>query len=191
MNQWELLEIFQREEAVLKGHFLLSSGLHSDTYVQCARVLQYPHLAESLGDELARRFDKDEIDLVLSPALGGIIIGYMVAMAMGKRMLFAERAGERMLLRRGQALQKGERVLIVEDVITTGGSVREIMQLAKEAGTEVEAIGALIERGEARDLGIVRKVLLPIDAKAWEADNCPLCGEGAPLVAPGSRRSIS
>jgi len=190
LNQAEYMAIFEREGAVEKGHFLLSSGLHSDTYIQCVRVLQYPHLAESLADELAKGFDQEKVDVVLSPALGGIIIGYMVAMAMGKRMVYAERTGDQLLLRRGQALQRGERVLLVEDVITTGGSLRELIELAGRDGAMISGIGALIERGGLRDFGLAKKVLLPIDVMAWEADNCPLCREGAALQAPGSRRSV-
>ncbi|OFW59713.1 MAG: orotate phosphoribosyltransferase [Actinobacteria bacterium RBG_19FT_COMBO_54_7] len=189
MNQWEVLEIFKREGAVEKGHFLLSSGLHSDTYIQCAKVLQYPHLAESLADELAKGFHKENIDVVLSPALGGIIIGYMVAMAMGKRMLYTERAGDKLLLRRGQSFAKGERGLLVEDVITTGGSVEELLELATGNGAVVCGVAALIERGEARDFGVAKKVLLRIDAITWKAEDCPLCKEETALKAPGSRRS--
>jgi orotate phosphoribosyltransferase len=189
MDEREILEIFEREGAVQKGHFLLSSGLHSDTYIQCAKVLQYPDLAQKLGYNLAKSFEDQPVDVILSPALGGIIIGYTVAMAMGKRMLFAERAGERMLLRRGQALREGERVLVVEDVITTGGSVSELARLVQEAHALLAGVGALIERGEGRDFGVPKKVLLPVDVAAWERDNCPLCREEIPLASPGSRRS--
>lgn len=189
MNQWEVLEIFEREGAIEKGHFLLSSGLHSDTYVQCARVLQYPHLAESLADEMAKGFDASELDVVLSPALGGMIIGYMLAMALRKRMIYAERIGDKLVLRRGQALAEGERALIVEDVITTGGSVRELMELAADVGAIICGLAAVIERGEAREFAIRRKVLLPIDVMAWDSAECPLCREGFALMAPGSRRA--
>ena len=188
MNQWEVLEIFEKEGAVQKGHFLLTSGLHSDTYVQCAKVLMHPHLAESLADELARGFHPQEIDVVISPALGGIIIGYMVAMAMRKRMLFAERAEGVLALRRGQQLAGGERALVVEDVITTGGSVQELIALVGAAGASVVGLGALIERGEDRDFGVSKNVLLRLEASAWEAAECPLCREGVELEAPGSRR---
>lgn len=187
MNQWEVLEILERERAVQKGHFLLSSGLHSDTYVQCARVLQHPHLAESLADELARGFAGLPVDVVVSPALGGIIIGYMVAMAMRRRMVFAERENGRLALRRGQTLQRGERALIVEDVITTGSSVRELMELVESKGSVTAGLGAIIERGEDRDFGVPKKVLLRLEAPVWEPDACPLCREGLELEAPGSR----
>ena len=188
MNQWEVLEIFEKEGAVQQGHFLLASGLHSDTYVQCARVLQHPHLAESLADELAGRFAGEEVDVVVSPALGGIIIAYMVAMAMRKRMLFAERVEDVFALRRGQFLSAGERALIVEDVITTGGSVRELITLVQEGGANVAGLGALIERGEERDFGVAKNVLVRLETSAWDADQCPLCREGVKLEAPGSRR---
>jgi len=190
MNQWEVLEILEREEAVRKGHFLLASGLHSDTYVQCAMVLQHPHLAESLADEIAREFEGEEIDLVVCPALGGIIIGYMVAMALRRRMLFAERVEGTLAMRRGQCINAGEKVLIVEDVITTGGSVKELMELVTAAGAEVTGVGALIDRGTANDLGTRKHVLLELEASAWEADKCPLCGEGVRLEAPGSRGTV-
>lgn len=188
MNQWEVLEIFEREGAVQKGHFLLSSGLHSDTYVQCARVLQHPHLAESLADELAKGFEQYDVDLVVSPALGGIIIGYMVAMALRKRMVFAERTGEEMALRRGLSIDAGERALIVEDVITTGGSVKELMEMVESAGGRVEGLGALIERGKERSFEVPKKVLFRLKASVWEPQDCTLCGEGVRLEAPGSRR---
>jgi orotate phosphoribosyltransferase len=189
MNQWEALEIFEREGAVHKGHYLLTSGMHSETYVQCARVLQHPRLSESLAGELAKGFTGDDVDVVISPALGGIIIGYMVAMALGKRMLFAERVQGRLALRRGQSISSGERVLVIEDVITTGGSVKELIALVETSGAKVVGLGALIERGEDRDFGVAKNVILTIDATAWEEEDCPLCREGIELEAPGSRRT--
>jgi orotate phosphoribosyltransferase len=188
MNQWEVLEILEREGAVRKGHFLLTSGLHSDTYVQCAMVLQHPHLAESLAGEIAKAFREQEVDVVISPALGGIIIGYMVAMTLRKSMLFAERSEGMLRLRRGQSVSPGERALIVEDVITTGGSVGELIGVVEDAGAKVVGVAALIERGEGRDFGVSRKVLLELEASAWEEGSCPLCREGVKLEAPGSRR---
>lgn len=173
MNQWEVLEILEREEAVRRGHFLLTSGLHSDTYVQCAMVLQHPHIAESLADEIAKAFQDEDMDLVISPALGGIIIGYMVAMALRKRMLFAERVEGGLILRRGQNISPGEKALIVEDVITTGGSVKELMKVVEAAGAKIIGVAALIERGKGRDLGVRKKVLLELEAEAWEEENAP------------------
>ncbi len=187
MNPAEVMEIFEREGAVQKGHFLLTSGLHSDTYVQCAKVLQYPHLAESLAGALAKEFGSEEIDLVVSPALGGIIIGYMVALALARRMVFAERKEGKLVLRRGQSIPTGARVLVVEDVITTGGSVKEVMELVREAGAEVRGVGALIERGGDRDFGVPKKVLLQLEARAWDPAECPLCREGLEVETPGSR----
>lgn len=188
MNQWEVLEILEREGAVQKGHFLLSSGLHSDTYVQCAKVLQYPNLAESLAREMAKDAEGLRPELVISPAMGGIIIGYMVALALRRRMVFTERQEGRMALRRGQQVLEGERVLIVEDVITTGGSVLEIMKLVREHGGEVVGLEAIIERGDDRDFGVPKKVLLRLDAPVWEEAECPLCAQGMHLEIPGSRR---
>ncbi|MDD3718439.1 MAG: orotate phosphoribosyltransferase [Actinomycetota bacterium] len=187
MNQWEVLEILEREEAVRRGHFLLTSGLHSDTYVQCAMVLQHPHIAESLADEIAKAFQDEDMDLVISPALGGIIIGYMVAMALRKRMLFAERVEGGLILRRGQNISPGEKALIVEDVITTGGSVKELMKVVEAAGAKIIGVAALIERGKGRDLGVRKKVLLELEAEAWEEGECPLCKQGLELETPGSR----
>jgi orotate phosphoribosyltransferase len=190
MNQWEVMEILEKEEAVRKGHFLLTSGLHSDTYVQCARVLQHPQLAESLAREIARAFEAEDVDVVVSPALGGIIIGYLVAMALRKRMLFAERVEGRLSLRRGQSIAPGERALIMEDVITTGGSVQELIEVVKAAGGSVVGVGALIERGEGGDFGTATHSLLGLEAAAWNADECPLCREGEKLETPGSRKLV-
>ncbi len=186
MNRWEVLEILEREEAVRKGHFRLASGLHSDTYVQCAMVLQHPHLAESLAGEIAAGFKGEEVDLVLSPALGGVIIGYMVAMALSRRMLFAERVEGQMALRRGQRIEKGEKVLIVEDVMTTGGSVRELAQLVTALGAEMAGVGALISRGEGAAMDVRRHALVRLEAAAWEEEACPLCRKGMRLEIPGS-----
>jgi len=188
MNRWEIMEILEKEEAVQRGHFLLTSGLHSDIYVQCARVLQHPQLAGSLAGEIAKAFQEEDVDVVVSPALGGIIIGYMVALALRRRMLFAERQEGSLLLRRGQSISPGERALIVEDVITTGGSVQELIELVTAAGASVVGVGALIERGEGRDFGMAKKILLGLDASAWKAGDCPLCREGVKLVTPGSRK---
>jgi orotate phosphoribosyltransferase len=187
MNPWEVMDILRERGAVEKGHFRLSSGLHSDTYVQCAKVLQYPHLAESLADAIASAFRDDPVDLVASPALGAVILGYMVALSLGKRMIFAERVNDRLTFRRGLRVEKGERVLLVEDVITTGGSLKEMMELVNGKGGEVWGIGALIERGEGEDFGVKKKTLVQLKAKVWRPEECPLCAQGQPLEVPGSR----
>jgi orotate phosphoribosyltransferase len=187
MNKWEVLEIFREHRAIVSGHFRLSSGLHSDTYVQCARILQYPHIGESLADELASRFDRESVDLVLSPAIGGIVIGYLVALALDRRMVFAERENGKLTLRRGQEIAPGERVLLVEDVITTGGSLKELEELLRERGAVPVGIAAIIRRGAGIEFSIPVEVLLDLDIKAWDPDSCPLCRDGIPLETPGSR----
>ncbi|MEJ5185530.1 MAG: orotate phosphoribosyltransferase [Candidatus Geothermincolales bacterium] len=187
MNPWEVMDILQERGAVEKGHFGLSSGLHSDTYVQCAKVLQYPHLAESLADAIASSFRDEPLDLVASPAMGAVILGYMVALSLGKRMIFAERVNDRLTFRRGLKVQKGEKVLLVEDVITTGSSLRELMELVKGEGGEVLGIGALIERGEGEDFGVKKRTLVQLKADVWKPEECPLCARGLPLEVPGSR----
>ncbi len=187
MNKWEALELFKEHGAVLEGHFKLSSGLHSDTYVQCTRVLQQPHIGLRLGDELAALYEGAGIDVVLSPAVGGIVIGYLVSMPLRKRSIFAERVDGRFTLRRGQELAAGERALLVEDVITTGGSVAELVELCRDAGAIPVGIAALVDRGGGSDLGVPTRVLLQVEASTWTAEECPLCREGRAIDSPGSR----
>jgi len=185
VNPAEVREGFDRYGVLQTGHFKLSSGRHSDTYLQCARVLEHPRVAASLGEALAKRFDEN-VDVVISPALGGILIGNAVAYALGCRFLFAERAAGRMTLRRGQRVEAGERAVVVEDVITTGGSAAEVVALAKEAGAEILGVGSLVDRSE-QPPGYRLESLLRVEARSWEPDECPLCAEGEPLSTPGSR----
>lgn len=195
MTQREILEIFQKCGALLSGHFRLSSGLHSGKYLQCALVLQYPSLAEKLCSQLASRFKLrgSKIDAVVSPAIGGIIVGQEVAKVLGCRALFCEREEGKMKLRRGFEIGKGERVLIVEDVITTGGSVKEIVEIVKGMGGEVEGIGAIVDRSqpsfsdELATLNLPLKSLLRINIETYSARDCPICKQGIPLEKPGSR----
>lgn len=184
----EVLDLFRRTGAFLEGHFQLSSGLHSPKYLQCALVLQHPQHAETLGRALARAI-QTEADLVASPAMGGLIIGHEVARALGVRHIFAERdAQRRMTLRRGFAVRPGERVLIVEDVITTGGSTMEVAGLLRGLGAEVVAAASIIDRsGGAADLGVPRAALATLTVEAWPPEDCPLCRSGEPAVKPGSR----
>lgn len=192
MTENEVLELFKERGALLTGHFQLSSGLHSDSYLQCALVLQYACDADRLGAELARRFKgaagENKISAVVAPALGGIILSYVVARPLGARALFAERVDGKFVLRRGFAIAPKERVLVVEDVLTTGGSAREIVSLVESAHAEVAGVGALADRGETeRRFGIPKEVLLRLPLVTYSPDRCPLCTQGISLVKPGSR----
>lgn len=184
----EVLDLFRRTGAFLEGHFQLSSGLHSPRYLQCALVLQHPQHAETLGRALAEAAGA-QADLVASPALGGLIIGHEVARALGVRHIFAERdAQRRMTLRRGFAVQPGERALIVEDVITTGGSTMEVAELLRGLGAEVVAAASIIDRsGGAAELGVPRVALATLTVETWLPGDCPLCRSGSAVVKPGSR----
>ena len=183
-----LLGIFRRSGALLEGHFRLSSGLHSNGYLQCALVLQDPQTAGTLGALLADRVRHMSPAAVLSPALGGVIVGHEVARALGARAIFAERQDGRLLLRRGFSLARGERVLVVEDVVTTGLSTRETIEVARAAGAEVVGAAALVDRssGGAR-LDVSFEALLAVDLPTWDPAACPLCGQGLEVVKPGSR----
>lgn len=184
----KVLDIFQENQALLKGHFLLSSGLHSEKYLQCAQVLQYPKFTKLLGKELAEKFKAMRTDTVVSPALGGIVIGHEVAKTLGCRFIFTERQEGKMILRRGFTLKTEERVLIIEDVFTTGGSTKEVMEVASQLGALVIGVGAIIHRGAKEiDFGVPEKYLLKLNIKTYEPAKCPLCKEGLPVCKPGSR----
>ena len=184
-----ILDRFREAGALLEGHFRLTSGRHSPAYLQCALVLQHPDLAEDLCSRLARAFADDGVTTVLAPAIGGIIVAHEVARALGARAVFAEREDGRMTLRRGFALGRGERVLCVEDVVTTGGSLREVQQLAADAGADVVAVAALVDRTAGRDLGFGMPLtaLVEIEVPTYVPEDCPQCREGLPIVKPGSR----
>jgi orotate phosphoribosyltransferase len=183
-----VLEMFQENNALLKGHFLLSSGLHSERYLQCALVLQHPKLAKKLGLSLAEKFKALSVDTVISPALGGLIIGYEVAKALGVRFIFTERQDGQMALRRGFTLTPGEKLIVIEDVFTTGGSTKEVMVTVEQAGAKVVGVGAIINRSEKEiSFGVPSQYLLPLQVKTYEPAKCPLCKEGLPFFKPGSR----
>ena len=202
-----VLDRFRRAHALLEGHFRLTSGLHSPGYLQCALVLQHPREAEALGAAISDRVRNLGVQTVLSPALGGIVIGQEVGRALGVRAIFAERQDGRLTLRRGFALDRGERVLVVEDVVTTGGSTRETIDLAREAGASVAGAAAIIDRREIpnpksqnpssdalgfgiRDLGFLEVpfyALAQVALPTYDPASCPLCLAGQPVVKPGSR----
>jgi orotate phosphoribosyltransferase len=188
MTEAEVLTIFRRSGALLEGHFRLSSGLHSPGYLQCALVLQHPREAEALGAALGTLVRSLGAQTVMSPALGGVVIGQEVGRALNVRAIFAERADGTLKLRRGFALDPGERVLIVEDVVTTGGSTRETIDVARAAGATVVGACAIVDRsGGKQGLDVPFHSLLPMDVKAYEESACPLCQQGMPVVKPGSR----
>jgi orotate phosphoribosyltransferase len=188
MDELDILKLLEDSQAIRHGHFELSSGRHSDTYVQCAAVLQYPPHAESLGQSLAAEFPSLGIGCVVSPALGGVIIGQEVARALVTRAIFVERdASARLTLRRGFQVQPGERILVVEDVWTTGGSTRETIAVIESLGGLVVAAGAIIDRsGGALDLPVPTEALLRMDVKSYDPDDCPLCHTGDVATRPGS-----
>jgi orotate phosphoribosyltransferase len=199
LKREELLKIFESAGAVRHGHFELSSGLHSGTYVQCAQVLQYPRFAEKLGQELAALFSDATIEAVVSPAMGGLIIGQEVARALpqpkaglagaGAPAMFVERdASGSMCLRRGFSLKPDQHVLVIEDVWTTGGSTQEAIRVVEEAGGRVVAAGALIDRSGGKiEFPVEAQALLDLPIASYEPDDCPLCRDGSAAVKPGSR----
>jgi orotate phosphoribosyltransferase len=190
MTQEEVLQLFKNSGALLQGHFLLSSGLHSDRYLQCALVLQQPEKALELGAALAQAMGElsGSPDFVIAPALGGILVSHEVARAAGVRGLFAERRDGDLTLRRGFQIQPGERGYVVEDVITTGGSTKETINVVTRAGGTVIASGSLIDRtGGKADLGVPRTALAVLDIPAYAPEECPLCKTGSRAVKPGSR----
>ncbi len=188
MTENEILEIFRQHAAVLEGHFILSSGLHSDRYIQCALVLQHPRLAQQLCSELAAKLKHVGAKVVAAPALGGVIVSHEVARALGVRALFTERQDGAMTLRRGFSLEAGEPTLVVEDVITTGLSTRETMIAVEQAGGKVVGVGSLIDRsGGAVEFGLPKASLVDLTVQNYKPEECPLCKSGIPAVKPGSR----
>lgn len=197
MTSDQVLNHFRETDALLDGHFILSSGLHSGQYLQCALALQYPADAARFGRAIAERFVGTEsgsdripqdFDTVASPAIGGLVIGYAVAEAMNKRFVWTERQEGKMTLRRGFTLKPGEKILVVEDVITTGGSTRECIAALEENGGEVVAAASIIDRSNgAADVGVPRISLVSLDVPSYSETDCPMCDAGTPTVKPGSR----
>jgi len=187
-----VLDLFRSTGAYLAGHFRLTSGLHSPEYLQCALVLQHPRYAEQFGRQLAERLAQlarpEMVHVVASPAIGGLIIGHEVARALGVRFIFAERDAGKMTLRRGFEIAPGDNAVVVEDVITTGGSTREVVDALQERGARVVAAGSIIDRsGGAADVGVPRTALETLRVTTYQPETCPLCAQGIPVVKPGSR----
>src|SRR3954466_6639923 len=188
MNREAVLELFRSSGALLEGHFRLTSGLHSSGYLQCALVLQHPPHAEALGRAIADRVRDRRPTVVLSPALGGLIIGHEVGRALGVRAIFAERQDGKLSLRRGFTLEAGDRVLVVEDVMTTGGSTRETIEVARAAGGQVVGTASIVDRsGGTITFDVPFAALLEIALPTYDPDKCPLCAAGLAVVKPGSR----
>jgi orotate phosphoribosyltransferase len=190
MTTEEVIAKFRSAGALLEGHFILSSGLHSSVYLQCARALEETKAAAEFGAALAEHFRANRIETVASPAIGGIVIGYEVARQLGVRFIWTEREAGQMTLRRGFKVRAGERILVVEDVITTGGSTRETIEVLRSAGAEVVAAGSIIDRSAGKaDVGVPRVSLAALDVVAVPADECAACHAGGRAIKPGSRAS--
>lgn len=189
MTDSEILNIFKNTGALLTGHFLLTSGRHSDRYFQCAKVLQYPEYTELLCKMIADNFRKIEIDTVIAPAIGGLVVGQEVARQLNKRFIFAEREDKKLSLRRGFSLEDNEKVLVCEDVVTTGGSVFEVMDIVKSSYAKVIGVGYIVDRSNGKvNFGYPQFSTLKMDVVSYLPEECPLCREDIELVKPGSRK---
>jgi orotate phosphoribosyltransferase len=186
----EVMRNFEQAGAIQKGHFKLTSGIHSDTYIQCAQVMQHPEFMHNLCSELGKKFRGDDIDVIVGPAIGGIIMAHVMARVLGPwvRAIFTERENGKMTLRRSFEIIQGEKVLVVEDVTTTGSSVREVIDIINSRQGKVVGVGVLIDRSGGKvDFGIKTEKLLTVDIKTYLPEECPLCKKGIPAVKPGSR----
>jgi len=186
----EVMKKFEQAGAIQKGHFKLTSGVHSDTYIQCAQVMQHPEFMHNLCSELGKKFRGDDIDVIVGPAIGGIIMAHVMARVLGPwvRAIFTERENGKMTLRRSFEIKEGEKVLVVEDVTTTGSSVREVIDIVNLRKGKVVGVGVLIDRSGGRvNFGVKTEKLLTINIKTYLPEECPLCKKGIPTVKPGSR----
>lgn len=191
LTEQDLLGIFRETEALLEGHFLLTSGRHSNQYFQCAKVLQYTNYNTLICEAIVENFKHLEIDTVIAPALGGIIVGQEVARQLNKKFIFAEREQKELVLRRGFSLAEGERVLVCEDVVTTGGSVFEVIEIVKSFKAVIVGVGFIVDRSNGKvKFGYPQFSTLTVNAISFPADECELCKQGIPLVKPGSRKVI-
>lgn len=186
LEEKDVMKMLEETEAVLHGHFLLTSGLHSPMYVEKFNVLQHPKYTERLCQEIARRYENDNVQLVVGPVTGGILLAHEVGKALGTRAIFTERDNGKMTLKRGFHIEPGNRVLVVEDIVTTGGSVREVMEVVKEQGGELVGVGLLVDRSGGKvDFGIRTEALLHLSVETFDPNNCPLCAEGKPFTKRG------
>jgi len=186
----EIIQKFEEAGAIQKGHFHLTSGVHSDTYIQCAQVMQYPEFMYNLCSELGKKFRGDDIDVIIGPAVGAIIMAHVMARLLGPwvRAIFTERENGKMTLRRSFIIKEGEKVLVVEDVTTTGSSVREVIDIVKSRKGRVVGVGTLIDRSGGRvNFGVKTEKLLTLDIQTYLPEECPLCKAGVPITKPGSR----
>ncbi|MDH4140707.1 MAG: orotate phosphoribosyltransferase [Coriobacteriia bacterium] len=188
MSAAEVLEALEESGALLRGHFILTSGRHSEGYVQCARVLEDTVLTTRLAEAAVAKVSDLDLDLVAAPAVGGIIIGFAVAQALGVNFIFSEREQGAMRFRRSFEVPHGARVLVVEDVVTTGGSVSEVVDLVRESGGEVVGVASIIDRGGEKVFDVDLTSLVRLEVESWEPEKCPLCAAGEAVVSPGSRR---
>ena len=189
LSENEILQIFKNTGALLEGHFLLTSGRHSNLYFQCAKVLQYPEYTEKICRNIVEHFKNYNIDTVISPAIGGIIVGQEVARQLNKKSIFAEREDKSLSLRRGFFLEKGEKVLVCEDVITTGGSVFEVIEIVKNFGAEVVGVGSIVDRSNGKvNFGYPQISAIKMEVVSFLSEDCELCKKNIPLVKPGSRK---
>lgn len=189
LNEKYILEIFRKTGALLEGHFLLTSGRHSNVYFQCAKVLQYPEYMEKICSNIAERYRDSDIDTVISPAIGGIIVGQEVARQLNKRSIFAEREDKALTLRRGFSIEPGEKILVCEDVVTTGGSVFEVIEIVKNLGGAVAGVGCIVDRSNGKvNFGYPQISAVKMEVVSYMPEECPLCKQGMPVVKPGSRK---
>lgn len=189
LTKEQIIDILKEAGAFLEGHFLLTSGRHSDKYVQCAKVFLDAKYSEPICKEIADHFRDDHVDIVIGPAMGAVQLAYEVGRQLGCRNFFTEREDGKMTLRRGFSVEPGERVLVVEDVVTTGGSAKEVIEIVKAAGGIVVGVGSVIDRtGGTMDFGVPFRPALSMEVVSWAADECPLCKQGLPYVKPGSRK---
>jgi orotate phosphoribosyltransferase len=188
----EIIKILKDKEVMLEGHFLLTSGRHSGQYMQCAKLFQYADVSEVICKQLAEQFVDIKIDMVAGPAIGGIIMAYEMGRQLGVKNVFAERENGKMTFRRGFEISKGARVLVTEDVVTTGGSVKEVMELIRSLGGEVVGVGSVVDRSNgAVDFGVPFQAALAMEVVSYDPEGCPLCASGIPAVKPGSRKMKS